>query len=80
MCVNPCLNMSSTEVTYALGKLRVAFTRLKEAARREFLVEGEIMLDMLEDRNKSSHMIEFTPLWKWLLESIYIESRCKAKL
>jgi len=99
--------MSSTEVAYALGKLKVAFTRLKEAvegavdeldrdgviqrfeftfelfwktikilleyegfycagprscikeaARREFLVEGEIMLDMLEDRNKSSHIYD----------------------
>lgn len=99
--------MSSTEVAYALGKLKVAFMRLKEAAgqavdeldrdgviqrfeftfellwktikilleyvgfyctgprscikeaaRRGFLVEGEIMLDMLEDRNKTSNIYD----------------------
>ena len=99
--------MSSTEVAYALGKLKTAFLRLKEAveetvdeldrdgviqrfeftfelfwktikiileyegfyctgprscikegARRGFLVDGEILLDMLEDRNKSSHIYD----------------------
>jgi nucleotidyltransferase substrate binding protein (TIGR01987 family) len=99
--------MSSAEVAYALGKLKIAFMRLKEAAeqavdeldrdgviqrfeftfelfwktikiileyegfyctgprscikegaRRGFLVEGEILLDMLEDRNKTSHIYD----------------------
>lgn len=31
---------------------------LKEGARREFLVEGETLLDMLEDRNKTSHIYD----------------------
>lgn len=31
---------------------------LKEGVRREILVEGEILLDMLEDRNKTSHIYD----------------------
>ncbi len=31
---------------------------IKEAARRGFLVDGEILLDMLEDRNKSTHIYD----------------------
>ena len=29
---------------------------IKEGARREFLIDAEILLDMLEDRNKSTHI------------------------
>ena len=99
--------MSNTEVAYALGHLKTALSRLKEAveeavdeldrdgviqrfeftfellwktikvtleyegfhcagprscikegARREFLVDAEILLDMLEDRNKSTHIYD----------------------
>jgi nucleotidyltransferase substrate binding protein (TIGR01987 family) len=31
---------------------------LKEGVRREILVEGEVLLDMLEDRNKTSHIYD----------------------
>ena len=31
---------------------------IKEGARRELLVEGEILLDMLEDRNKTAHIYD----------------------
>ncbi len=31
---------------------------IKEGARRGFVVEGEILLDMLEDRNKMSHIYD----------------------
>lgn len=31
---------------------------IKEGARREFLVDAEILLDMLEDRNKSTHIYD----------------------
>lgn len=31
---------------------------IKEGARREILVEGEVLLDMLEDRNKTAHIYD----------------------
>lgn len=31
---------------------------IKEGARRGFLIEGELLLDMLEDRNKVSHIYD----------------------
>lgn len=31
---------------------------IKEGARRGFLTDGEILLDMLEDRNKASHIYD----------------------
>lgn len=31
---------------------------IKEGARRGFLVDGEMLLDMLEDRNKMSHIYD----------------------
>lgn len=31
---------------------------IKEGARRGFLIEGELLLDMLEDRNKASHIYD----------------------
>ncbi len=31
---------------------------IKEGVRREILVEGEVLLDMLEDRNKTSHIYD----------------------
>jgi len=31
---------------------------IKEGVRREVLLEGEILLDMLEDRNKASHIYD----------------------
>jgi nucleotidyltransferase substrate binding protein (TIGR01987 family) len=31
---------------------------IKEGARRSFVVNGEILLDMLEDRNKASHIYD----------------------
>lgn len=31
---------------------------IKEGARRGFLIEGEMLLDMLEDRNKASHIYD----------------------
>lgn len=31
---------------------------IKEGARREILLEGEVLLDMLEDRNKASHIYD----------------------
>jgi len=31
---------------------------IKEGARRGFLAEGEMLLDMLEDRNKTSHIYD----------------------
>jgi nucleotidyltransferase substrate binding protein (TIGR01987 family) len=31
---------------------------IKEGARREFLVDTELLLDMLEDRNKSTHIYD----------------------
>jgi nucleotidyltransferase substrate binding protein (TIGR01987 family) len=33
---------------------------IKEGARRGFLTDGEIILDMLEDRNKTSHIYDET--------------------
>jgi len=31
---------------------------IKEGVRRELLLEGEVLLDMLEDRNQSSHIYD----------------------
>ncbi len=31
---------------------------IKEGAQREILLEGEVLLDMLEDRNKASHIYD----------------------
>ncbi len=31
---------------------------IKEGARRDFLTDGEMLLDMLEDRNKTSHIYD----------------------
>lgn len=31
---------------------------IKEGARREILVEGEVLLDMLEDRNRTTHIYD----------------------
>ncbi|MEA3340249.1 MAG: nucleotidyltransferase substrate binding protein [Chloroflexota bacterium] len=31
---------------------------IKEGARREILLEGEVLLDMLEDRNKTTHIYD----------------------
>ena len=31
---------------------------IKEGVRREFLSEGEVLLDMLEDRNKTTHIYD----------------------
>lgn len=33
---------------------------IKEGARRGFLTDGEIILDMLEDRNKTTHIYDET--------------------
>jgi nucleotidyltransferase substrate binding protein (TIGR01987 family) len=31
---------------------------IKEGVRRELLLEGEVLLDMLEDRNRSTHIYD----------------------
>jgi nucleotidyltransferase substrate binding protein (TIGR01987 family) len=42
---------------------------IKEGARRGFLLEGEMLLDMLEDRNKASHIYD-EPVTREIFERI----------